>query len=61
MFYSKTKEKQDLEFMLHGAITKPAYFVTKIVDVEKLRSEYPLLKEIGRKNGFVFWERENGN
>jgi hypothetical protein len=58
MFYAKTKEKQDLGFMLNGAITKPAYFVCKITEVEKAHPEYPQLVEISRKNGFVFWKRE---
>ena len=57
MFYARTKEKQDLSFMLNGTFQKPAYFVSKIVDADRIHSEYPQLKEMNRKNGFVFWER----
>jgi 4-amino-4-deoxy-L-arabinose transferase-like glycosyltransferase len=57
MFYARTKEKQDEGFMLSGPLTKPAYFVSKIIDADKVRQEHPQLTEVGRKNGFVFWER----
>jgi hypothetical protein len=57
MFYARTKEMQDTKFMLDSATTKPAYFVCKINDVNRIEQDHPQLKELGRKNGFVFLER----
>lgn len=44
------------EWLLNGDIDKPAYFVCKIMIADKYRA-LPQLKEIGSKNGFVFFER----
>jgi len=48
-----------LEWLLTGDIDKPVYFVSK-VDREDRFSGYPQLKELYRKNGFVFLKREKG-
>ena len=45
------------DWLHHGAIDKPAYFVSKITAIEDVAKYYPDLKEIYRKNGFVFWMR----
>ncbi len=62
LFYSQKKEQAnkksyDEDWLLHGAIDKPTYFVVKIPDLNDTRKNYPELKEIYRKNGFVFLER----
>ncbi len=46
------------EFLLHGEIARPVYIVTKIHKAAELTDSAPELKEIGRKNGFVFFKRE---
>ncbi len=40
-----------------GDIDKTVYVVSKITKANELE-KYPQLKEIGRKNGFVFFERK---
>ena len=45
------------EWLLNGPIDKPAYFAAKITTEEEIKSGYPQLKELYRKNGFVFYER----
>jgi 4-amino-4-deoxy-L-arabinose transferase-like glycosyltransferase len=45
------------EWLLTGAIDKPVYFVTKIDRLDGY-SKYTSLKELYRKNGFVFLKRE---
>lgn len=49
----------DNSWLLTGAIDKPAYFVSKINKVQEYEKQYPQLKELYRKNGFVFLERVN--
>ena len=46
-----------MEWLCHGELDKPAYFVSKITAMEDVAKYYPDLKEIYRKNGFVFWVR----
>ncbi|MDI1355412.1 MAG: glycosyltransferase family 39 protein [bacterium] len=46
------------DWMLAGPIDKRAYFVAKIDNVEEHLIQHPSLKEIGRKNGYVFLLRE---
>jgi 4-amino-4-deoxy-L-arabinose transferase-like glycosyltransferase len=46
----------DQQWLLTGPIDKPVYFVTK-VDREQ-HYKYPELKELYRKNGFVFLKRD---
>ncbi len=62
LFYSLKKEQAnknsyDLGYLLRGDIDKPAYFVIKITDLADTKKDYPELKEIYRKNGFVFLMR----
>ena len=65
LFYSQKPanqraESRDIEWLLTGPIDKPVYFITKVDRGER----YPLmpeLKEIGRKNGFIFYYREKVN
>jgi len=63
-FYSdvqpwKNKKSTDIDWLLRGNIDKPAYFVSKINKVEGYEKQYPQLKELYRKNGFVFLKRVN--
>lgn len=50
----------DKEWLLHGAIDKDVYAITKIDRTEELEN-IPEFKEIGRKNGFVFYKRSKKN
>lgn len=45
------------EWLLHGDVDRPVYVVCKVTSAEEVAS-IPGLKEVGRKNGFVFWKRE---
>jgi glucan phosphoethanolaminetransferase (alkaline phosphatase superfamily) len=61
-FYGKTQPPSNInyynqEWLLTGNIDKDVYFVTKIHRAGLLE-EYDEVKEIGRKNGFVFYLRE---
>ncbi|OFY82746.1 MAG: hypothetical protein A3F72_19960 [Bacteroidetes bacterium RIFCSPLOWO2_12_FULL_35_15] len=63
LFYSGKKEQAnknsyDMNWLLKGEIDKPVYFAGKITSVESTKKENPDLKEIYRKNGFVFFKRE---
>jgi hypothetical protein len=40
-----------------GTLLKPAYFVVKIQQKDEFMSNYPELKQIGAKGGFVFLKR----
>jgi hypothetical protein len=44
------------DWLLYGAIDKPAYFVCKVSDAKAWRT-VPQLQEVGAKNGFVFFRR----
>ena len=64
LFYTH-KEKptnphySDEDWLLTGPIDKPVYFVTKVDRVDKWENaRYPELKELYRKNGFVFLKRD---
>lgn len=46
----------DEEWLLHGPIDRPVYVVCKVTSVDEV-SPIPTLREIGRKNGFVFFHR----
>lgn len=54
---SKQFMEQERQWHLKGDIDKPVYFVTKNVKAQQYR-EMSQLKEIGSKNGFVFFKRE---
>jgi len=61
LFYSKKSPPQnpksrDKDWLLNGEIDKPVYFVSKVTKAEEY-GKLLQLKEIGRKNGFVFFER----
>ncbi|MBK9734923.1 MAG: glycosyltransferase family 39 protein [Saprospiraceae bacterium] len=65
LFYSDKKplinpRSYDKNWLLTGNIDKPAYFVGKINTVENVKRDFPLLTEIRRTNGFVFYKREVG-
>ncbi|RAJ86016.1 4-amino-4-deoxy-L-arabinose transferase-like glycosyltransferase [Chitinophaga dinghuensis] len=45
------------EWLLNGAIDKPAYFICRITDAEPYL-QHPNLEKIGEKNGFVFFKRK---
>ncbi len=62
-FYSNEQPSGNLnstseDWLLKGELDKPAYFVCKVNNINDWKKWYPQLKEIGRKNGFVFLERE---
>lgn len=64
LFYSDKQKPLNLEslkmkWLLKGEIDKPAYFVSKIVKEEQILHYNPQLKVLYRKNGFVFYQREN--
>ena len=46
------------QWLLHGKIDKPAYFICKIMDAPRYR-EMPGLEEIGGSNGFAFFRRRS--
>jgi 4-amino-4-deoxy-L-arabinose transferase-like glycosyltransferase len=61
-FYSdeqpwKDSRCTDNDWLLHGNIDKPAYFVCKVNRANDIEKENPQLKELYRKNGFVFLQR----
>src|SRR5580658_9375240 len=65
LFYTKKERPTNLnsydqQWLLTGPIDKPVYFVTKVDRVQNWEdpAKYPDLKELYRKNGFVFLKRE---
>ncbi|MCW3082989.1 MAG: arnT 2 [Bacteroidetes bacterium] len=65
LFYPQKKEDKNpehsnIDWMLRGNIDKPAYFASRITDYDQIFTTYKDLKEIYRKNGFVFWVRYPG-
>jgi hypothetical protein len=50
----------DQQWLLTGQIDKPVYFVTKVDRVQHWENQpqYPDIRELYRKNGFVFMKRE---
>ena len=44
-------------WLLHGKVDKPCYFISKITDLKELSTE-PSLEVIGSKNGYVFYKRK---
>jgi len=52
----ENRQSLDKEWLLHGKIDKPVYFVTRIDRLQSLDVSH--LNEIARKNGFVFLKRE---
>jgi 4-amino-4-deoxy-L-arabinose transferase-like glycosyltransferase len=63
LFYAQKQPPQhpyasNTVWLLIGKLDKPAYFVSKVDRPEEFEP-YPQLKELYRKNGFVFLKREN--
>jgi 4-amino-4-deoxy-L-arabinose transferase-like glycosyltransferase len=63
MYYFNLKpfvnsQGRDEQWLLTGAIDKPAYFVIKNHDGEEYLSKYPELKVVYEENGFIFAKRE---
>lgn len=61
LFYTKKQKpvnqsSYNLEWLLTGDIDKPVYFVSKVDRIDRF-SQYTQLKELYRKNGFVFLKR----
>ena len=62
LFYTQKKipanqNSYDKNWLLTGNIDKPAYFVTKVDKIAQFE-QYKELKELYRKNGFIFLKRE---
>ena len=62
LFYFKKpadqrKESKKLPWLLSDEIDKDVYFITRIQDQNRFQ-KYPAVKEISRKNGFVFFKKE---
>jgi 4-amino-4-deoxy-L-arabinose transferase-like glycosyltransferase len=55
----KNTKSYNIDWLLNGQVDKPTYFVSKITEVENIHAHQTHLKEIYRKNGFVFWYRSN--
>ncbi len=47
----------DQQWLLHGDIDRPVYAVSKVTSVDEVRT-LGTFREIGRRNGFVFFKRE---
>jgi hypothetical protein len=60
LFYSEKKPHPFIprDSLIAGNISKPAYFSAKITKAGEISERYPQLKELYRKNGFVFYSRE---
>lgn len=54
----QNKNSLDKGWLLTGNVDKQVYFITKNTKVEKTLEQYPQLKIIGEKNGFIFLQRE---
>jgi hypothetical protein len=57
-FYLNKSGDEFEKWLLTGNIDKPAFFSIKNLNEENIRTNYPQLKELYRKNGFVFYKRE---
>ncbi len=62
LYYSKKQPKpiaidNNLGWYLNGEVDKPTYFVAKITSKQHLQDNYPHLKVLYEKNGFVFYTR----
>jgi len=63
LFYTNKKEPEnrnslDRNWLLTGPIDKPVYFVTKVNKLDGYLQQYPQLKILYKKNGYVFLKRE---
>jgi len=62
LYYSAKKKPEnlnslDVQWLLHGEIDKPAYFVSKNIKEKQILENNPQLEVLYRKNGFVFYKR----
>ena len=63
LYYTAKKPTKNLNsnlenWLIFGAIDKPVYFVMKNTRSEEFTKNFPHIKRIGEKNGFVFYKRE---
>ena len=64
LFYSEKQPQKNLNhnnlgWLLKGDIDKPAYFISRITQKDKVLKAYKNLDVIGEKNGFVFYKRND--
>jgi len=64
LFYSdkqpqKNPNHNNTNWLLNGDIDKPAYFISRITQKEKVLKKHKNLDVIGEKNGFVFYKRND--
>jgi len=64
LFYSdkqpqKNPNHNNTGWLLNGDIDKPAYFISRITQKEKVLKKHKNLDVIGEKNGFVFYKRND--
>jgi hypothetical protein len=55
------ERSQDLGWLLHGDIDKPAYFILRSKTLEGFQETYPDLELLYEKNGFSFCLRQPVN
>ena len=63
LFYAQKRpvineKSYDFNWLMSEELDKPFYVVTKIHKAERIAGQYPALKKIGEKNGFVFFKKE---
>ena len=63
LYYTAKKPTKNLnsnleDWLIFGAIDNPVYFVMKNTRSEEFTKNFPHIKRIGEKNGFVFYKRE---
>ncbi len=63
LFYTAKKPTKNLnsnleDWLIFGAIDKPVYFVMKNTRSEEFTRNFPHIKRIREKNGFVFFKRD---
>jgi 4-amino-4-deoxy-L-arabinose transferase-like glycosyltransferase len=61
-FYAEVGEREGVlakpaDWILSNQLDRPAYLVSKITDKERLMNDYPALRFLYEKNGFVFFEK----
>lgn len=61
LFYTQkqppaNKHYYEKDWLLHGVVDKPTYFISKNISADQYR-KLPQLQELGEKDGFVFFKR----
>ena len=51
------KDCNEEEFLLHGAVDRDVYFVTKVTALQSIVDQNPQLEIVGQKGGFVLLKR----